>query len=64
MDLRRPSLAKTLGIKGDTSFASVLEGKADFAKMAVRPRPNVAFGVALIVGAGLFTLWRERKLSS
>ncbi len=27
-------------------------------------RPNVAFGVALIVGAGLFTLWRQRKLSA
>ena len=24
-------------------------------------RPNVAIGAALIVGAGLFTLWRERK---
>lgn len=24
-------------------------------------RPNVAFGVAVIVGAGLFTLWRERQ---
>jgi len=24
-------------------------------------RPNVAVGVALIVGAGLFTLWRQRK---
>lgn len=45
MDMRRPSLAKTLGVKGTTSFATVLEGKADFAEMAVRPRPNVAFGV-------------------
>lgn len=45
MDLRRPSLARTLGLKGDTSFASVLEGKADFGDMAIRPRPNVAFGV-------------------
>ncbi|WP_306151841.1 DMT family transporter [Roseovarius sp. MMSF_3281] len=24
-------------------------------------RPNVAFGAALIVGAGLFTLWRQRQ---
>ena len=24
-------------------------------------RPNVALGVAIIVGAGLFTLWRERQ---
>lgn len=45
MDMRRPSLAKTLGIKGDTSFAAVIDGKAEFAKMAVRPRPNLAFGL-------------------
>ena len=24
-------------------------------------RPNVAVGVAIIVAAGLFTLWRERR---
>lgn len=45
MDMRRPSLATTLGVKGDTSFAAVLEGQADFADAAVRPRPNVAFGL-------------------
>ena len=45
MDMRRPSLAKTLGVKGTTSFASVLEGKAEFGAMAVRPRPNLAFGL-------------------
>jgi drug/metabolite transporter (DMT)-like permease len=27
-------------------------------------RPNVAFGAVLVVGAGLFTLWRQRKLQS
>ncbi|MFK7939778.1 MAG: DMT family transporter [Roseovarius sp.] len=27
-------------------------------------RPNVAIGVCLVVGAGLFTLWRQRKLQS
>jgi len=26
-------------------------------------RPNVAFGAALVVGAGLFTLWRQRRRS-
>jgi drug/metabolite transporter (DMT)-like permease len=24
-------------------------------------RPNVALGAALVVGAGLFTLWRARR---
>lgn len=24
-------------------------------------RPNVVFGASLIVGAGLFTLWRQRQ---
>lgn len=27
-------------------------------------RPNVAMGAVLVVGAGLFTLWRQRKLQS
>lgn len=45
MDMRRPSLAKTLSISGDTSFSTVIEGKADFADMAMRPRPNLAFAV-------------------
>ena len=45
MDLRRPSLAKTLGAKGTTSFSSVLDGKAGFAEAVVRPRPNLAIAV-------------------
>jgi len=45
MDMRRPSLARNLSLKGDTSISAVLEGKADFASVAMRPRPNLAFGV-------------------
>ncbi len=45
MDMRRPSLAKSLGISGGGSFAAVLEGKANFADVAMRPRPNLAFAV-------------------
>ena len=45
MDMRRPSLSKSLGISGGGSFAAVLEGKAKFADVAMRPRPNLAFAV-------------------
>lgn len=45
MDMRRPSMAKILGLTGDTSFSAVIEGKADFADTAMRPRPNLAFGL-------------------
>lgn len=45
MDMRRPSMAKTFGLSGHTSFSAVIEGKADFADMAMRPRPNLAFGL-------------------
>nr|WP_325249960.1 CpsD/CapB family tyrosine-protein kinase [Amylibacter sp.] len=45
LDMRRPSLAKILGIKSKTGFDTVIEGKTDFASMAVRPRPNLAFGL-------------------
>ncbi|WP_188677900.1 CpsD/CapB family tyrosine-protein kinase [Neptunicoccus cionae] len=45
LDMRRPSLAKMLGVKGKTGFDTVIEGKADFASLAVRPRPNLAFGL-------------------
>ncbi|MGB1207941.1 MAG: CpsD/CapB family tyrosine-protein kinase [Paracoccaceae bacterium] len=45
MDMRRPSLARNLGPKGQTSISAVLEGKADFASVATRPRPNLAFAV-------------------
>ncbi|MFZ3583324.1 CpsD/CapB family tyrosine-protein kinase [Loktanella sp. DJP18] len=45
IDMRRPSLARTLGLSGSRSFASVLQGDADFADQAIRPRPNVALGL-------------------
>ncbi|MEL6681416.1 MAG: CpsD/CapB family tyrosine-protein kinase [Pseudomonadota bacterium] len=45
MDMRRPTLSKALGISGGGSFAAVLEGKAQFADVAMRPRPNLAFAV-------------------
>ena len=45
LDMRRPSLARTLSLKGSRSFARVLRGEADFEAEAVRPRPNLAIGV-------------------
>jgi protein-tyrosine kinase len=45
MDMRRPSMAKVFGLANGTSFTAVLEGKADFADIAKRPRPNLAFGL-------------------
>lgn len=45
MDMRRPSMAKTFGLSGVTSFSAVIDGKADFADIATRPRPNLAFGL-------------------
>jgi protein-tyrosine kinase len=42
LDLRRPSLAGTLGIKGRTSLSQVLDGRADFADVAVCHGGNLA----------------------
>ena len=42
IDLRRPSLARVLGMGGGLDFAKVLRGEADFADHAVRIRPNLA----------------------
>ncbi|MEO6301304.1 MAG: CpsD/CapB family tyrosine-protein kinase [Paracoccaceae bacterium] len=36
LDLRRPALAKMLGLRGRTGFSQVLEGQADFADCAQR----------------------------
>ena len=48
LDLRRPSLASVLGIKGRKSFAEVIEGRADFADVALR----CGDGLAVAVNAG------------
>lgn len=45
MDLLRPSMAKTFGVSGTTSFSEVISGEADFADVARRPLPNLAFGL-------------------
>ena len=49
-DMRRPSMAKMLGLKGKSSTSDVLRGKVDFADQAIRLAPNVAvslnYGVA------------------
>ena len=44
VDLRRPSMAKTLGLKPQHSFADVLEGKAPASGHLVRYGMNLAFG--------------------
>lgn len=45
IDMRRPSLAKTLGVAPAEGFARVLEGKVNFADQAVRSGDNLAFGL-------------------
>jgi len=45
MDMRHPTMAKTFGLPGRTGFAAVLNGQADFADVARRPRDNLAFGM-------------------
>lgn len=45
LDLRRPSLAAMLGIKGRTGFAAVLQGRADFADAALRYGDGLALTV-------------------
>lgn len=45
MDMRLPQLAKAMGVTGHHGFASVLAGQKEFAEVAIRPRPNLAFGV-------------------
>lgn len=42
LDLRRPSMARILGLRGKHSFARVLEGLAPFAENVVRHGPNLA----------------------
>lgn len=42
VDLRRPSLAKMLGMKAQHNFAEVLEGRAKFAENAMRYGSNLA----------------------
>lgn len=45
LDLRRPSIAKTLGLSPTKNFAEVLQGKADFAKNAIRFHQNLALAL-------------------
>lgn len=45
LDLRRPSLAKLLGVIPSKSFSDVLEGKADFADQALRHDRNLALAL-------------------
>ncbi|MDO9640857.1 MAG: CpsD/CapB family tyrosine-protein kinase [Pseudotabrizicola sp.] len=45
LDLRRPSLARTLGQKPVKSFAEVLQGQADFAEAALCFNHNLAFAL-------------------
>lgn len=43
MDLRRPSLARMLGLRNRNNFVHVLQGTAPLAEHAVRYGPNLAF---------------------
>ncbi len=45
LDLRRPSLAKTLGLTPTKNFAEVLQGEADFAQNAFCFNQNLALAV-------------------
>lgn len=42
LDLRRPSLRTTLGIRDEVDFAAVLDGRAEFSACARRYGPNLA----------------------
>lgn len=46
LDLRRPSLARTLGQKPVKTFAEVLQGQADFAEAAMCFNHNLAFALS------------------
>ncbi len=45
LDLRRPSMMKALGLKGDQNFAAVLAGKDTATNQVVRVGTNLAFGL-------------------
>ena len=45
LDLRRPSLAKILGVKGRADFSAVLRGHVGFADCALRHGPALAIAV-------------------
>lgn len=46
MDLRRPSMAKTLGIRPERDITDVMTGAVDFRDQAFRLRDNVAISMA------------------
>ncbi len=48
LDLRRPSMARTLGLKGDYRFASVLGGTESPERQLRRHGTNLAFGVTSV----------------
>lgn len=45
LDLRRPTLARMLGLPGRTGFSEVLEGRADFASSALRHGAGLALAL-------------------
>ena len=45
LDLRRPTLAKILGLRGRTGFSEVLEGRADFAGATLRHGAGLALAL-------------------
>ncbi len=47
MDLRRPAIARALGLPGEPRFASVLDGSATAERQLVRIGANLALGVNL-----------------
>ena len=46
MDLRKPSLRRTLQIQTERNFTEVVRGNGTFAEHGVRVRPNLAIGMA------------------
>lgn len=47
LDLRRPSIAKMMGLQPQKNFADVLQGKADFAQSATCFNKNLALSVSM-----------------
>jgi len=63
VDLRRPSLAKMLGLRSPHSFANVLDGSARFEDNAVRYGSNLAFATNLSVAKNPSELLQGQKVS-
>ena len=61
MDLRKPSLSRSLQIPGEHQFSRVLEGRAPFEDHAVRIRDNLIFATNMNAVTGSAELLQSQK---